>query len=975
MATAECFLRVSQIVEEQLSVGTSPSGVNVAIVVSAMGGKPKTTDLLLSTVSAAAARNDAAVQGAIQVILEKHIVCLSTLFSQDKPSERERLQNLFQQDLRDIQDILKTVSLMKWQARRISELVSGYGELWSTQILTALLKMRSEQRISARNGLDIVKSLPMDAEGKDGGAKGQNNPNTVDFAQHEFYYVDARGVIILDEDVIQDGAVCWDMSRTKLQDVYEEAFARVASPSSRVHLVMTGYVASNTHGVATTLQRDGSDYSAAILGRLLQATHISIWTDVDGCLSADPSRVPGAYVIPDVSYNEAMELSYFGAKVIHPKTMQPAISASPQIPIYIRNTFNPKFRGTRISIISTTRSGDADNCVCGFSSIENIALINVEGTGMMGVPGVANRLFGRLEREGVNVVLISQASSEHSITFATSMKHVTKAQEGLREEFRREIEANRISEIDVRQPCSIVAAVGDGMNNVAGVSANFFSALGSAKINVLAISQGCSERNISAVVRSEDSTRALRAIHAAFRLSHSTVRVGLLGIQNNEIGESLLKLLQSQREKLRTIFEIDIQVCVIVPDSEAKQIVRLTKDEPGLSDSITSMAYKDALCETDLGVSAVHFKDRPQDIAKVDEGGLDAVYDVLYQEECTHHVIFDCTSSKEAGQMHAGWLRSGIHIVTANNTGLAGPKEQRDEILAAEKLYGKHSAHYLREVTVGGALPVITTLHSLLNSGDHIRRMDGIFSVSMSFIMYRISPPPRGGKCAEFDESFCNGAFHADSHDSEAVSFSEALKEAVALGLTEEDPSMDLNNDYTARILMVLAQELGVNATCSSESIQQSSEKLLDVCSQDGFTFAEGSTMDYHDILAGALDEQVKARVNTAREHGCVLRHISSVSVKERHVAINIVEVPDNHVFALTPPSCECVRFFTHRHETFPLIIQGPSAGADSTASSLLAELLHLMREKVGTRRVVLSRTSSGASLLSTENPRSLSSH
>ena len=255
------------------------------------------------------------------------------------------------------------------------------------------------------------------------------------------------------------------------------------------------------------------------------------------------------------------------------------------------------------------------------------------------------------------------------------------------------------------------------MSNVAGVSGRFFTALGSAKINVLAISQGCSERNISAVVKAEESTRALRAIHAAFRLSHSMVRVGIVGVRNNEVGESLLRLLQAQRDKLRKIFDVDIQVVAVVPSSSSEQIVRLTMDTPGSSDSITSMAYKDALEGATLDDSAVQFKGQTHDIAKVEVGGLNALKDVLYQEECTHHVLFDCTSDFEAGKMHAEWLRSGFHIVTANNAGLAGTVEQREEIRAAERLHGKQSAQYLREVTVGGALPVITTLHSCKYSG------------------------------------------------------------------------------------------------------------------------------------------------------------------------------------------------------------------------------------------------------------------
>lgn len=587
-----------------------------------------------------------------------------------------------------------------------------------------------------------------------------------------------------------------------------------------------------------------------------------------------------------------------------------------------------------------------------------MALINVEGTGMMGVPGVANRLFGTLEKHQINVVLISQSSSEHSITFATRLEHVTTAKETLEEEFRREIAASRITDIDVKQPCSIIAAVGDGMFHVAGVSGRFFSALGAAKINVLAISQGCSERNISAVVRTAESTRALRAIHAAFRLSHTTVRVGIVGVENNDIGESLLRLLQSQRDKLRSIFDIDLQVVAIVPSAASDQIVSLTMDKPESSDSITSMAYKDAMAGGGLS-STVSFKGQPQEIAKVEPGGLESMQGVLYQEECTHHVLFDCTSDSQAGKMHSSWLRSNIHVVTANNTGLSGTKEQLDEIREAEKLYGKNSAQYLREVTVGGALPVITTLHSLLDSGDRIRRMDGIMSVSMSYIMFRISPPPRGAACCKFDEDFSAGTFRADAHSNEPCLFSEAIKEAVSLGLMEEDIKLDLNNDHMARNLMVLAQELGLERHISANCIQAASAKLLEVCKG-----TDKASIDYQAIYSGAIDEEIKKRVDAARERGCVLRHISSVNVRSHEIKISIVEVPDNHIFALTPPSCETVRFFTQRHETYPLIIQGPSAGADSTASALLAELLHLMREKVGPRRVLLTRRGS-ASLLS----------
>ena len=240
-----------------------------------------------------------------------------------------------------------------------------------------------------------------------------------------------------------------------------------------------------------------------------------------------------------------VEQSFFCAKVIHPKTMQPAIMCEPQIPIFIRNTFNSSFRGSRIFTSSTTHL-DRERCVCGFSSIERMAIINVEGSGMVGVKGVARRLFGTLESVGLNVVLISQASSEHSITIAISMKQAIDAKTAVEEEFHKELKQNHIYKVEVIQPCSIIAAVGDGMHLTSCVSGRFFTALGDAKINILALSQGANERNISAVVLEEESTRALRAVHAAFRLSHTNVRVGIIGM--NEIGMSLLKLLQEQRK-------------------------------------------------------------------------------------------------------------------------------------------------------------------------------------------------------------------------------------------------------------------------------------------------------------------------------------------------------------------------------------------------------------------------------------------
>jgi len=848
----------------------------------------------------------------LSLVESKHINCLSTLPLDSSTSTA--LSTKMKNDLQDIRDILRTVSLLKWNASRISDLVAGYGETWSAQILCALLSHRST------------------------------------LTEHTFLYLDARRVITINEE--KDGKsffVEWNMSQEKLQKVYEQDVLSSIGKEKKVHFVITGFVASNTQNVPTTLQRDGSDYSAAIFGRLFLSQGITIWTDVNGVMSADPRRVPSSYTLTEVSFKEAMELAYFGAKVMHPKTMLPA-SITPPIPLYIRNTFQPSFPGTRIYTSSATHS-NRDKCVCGFSSIDSMALINVEGSGMVGIPGVAKRLFGTLESKGVNVVLISQASSEHSITFATTLEMAEVAKEGIEEEFRREIENNHISTVEIQKPCSIIAAVGDGMPTTTGVSGRFFTALGDAKISVLAISQGSSARNISAVVYTSESTRALRAVHAAFRLSHTSVRVGVIGM--NEVGLSLLKLLEEQRNKLRSRFEIDLMVVALMKDGmeekeeeENGRIVTLKEDgEKHNGDldwntcSITMEVYQSLTTSTEATSDNT--------VAKFTPGDLSTFPQHVLSPDCAHNIIFDCTGETNVGQYHATWLKSGVHVITANSTGLSGPIKQRNAIDAVLNQHGRNVS-YLREVTVGGALPVVRTLHDLLYSGDCVHFVDGILSVSMSYILYRIAPPPGAKAGNVFDEHSSNGAFQGVSFETPCL-FSEAVKEAVDLGLMETDPRRDLSNEYTARVLMVLAKELDDLDKCYDvEKIQDSSDQL----------FLDDECNDIN-ALYTKVNALMKERVESAAEKGCVPRHVSSIDVKAGTIEVKIVDVPLNHVFAITPPSCECVRFFTERHRSYPLIIQGPSAGADSTASALLAELVNLMRNKVSPKSGTILRTTS----------------
>ncbi|KAJ8519568.1 hypothetical protein ON010_g18063 [Phytophthora cinnamomi] len=360
-----------------------------------------------------------------------------------------------------------------------------------------------------------------------------------DGKKHHFRFVDARDFLTVEPDNEHGPVVQYDLSTQKMQDILKSG-----EDGELTHLVVTGFICSTTEGVMTTLKRDGSDFTASICGRVLHASSVTIWTDVSGVLSADPRRVPESQILPEISYQEAMELAYFGAKVIHPKTMAPAIVED--IPIYIRNTFEPEHPGTKIShrkkveLKRTLSNGapTARNIVSGFSTVDDLALFNIEGSGMVGVHGTSSRLFSALDRVKVNVVLIAQASSEHSICFAVPMDCAEIAKDVINETFFKEIHVGHIDKAEYIAPISIIAAVGDQMNQTPGVCARFFGALGRAKINVLAISQGSSERNISAVVRYEDSAAALRAVHSSFFLSDQTLSIGLMGLEFARVSQA-----------------------------------------------------------------------------------------------------------------------------------------------------------------------------------------------------------------------------------------------------------------------------------------------------------------------------------------------------------------------------------------------------------------------------------------------------
>jgi aspartokinase/homoserine dehydrogenase 1 len=669
-------------------------GGRTAVVVSAMA---KVTDALFDCCDrAAAGRADggAGARDALAAVVARHHACIDALADVVPPERARTLKAAIDDDARGIAALLDAVRMMGSRVEVIDEVVAGHGEVWSAQILAAVLGVP---------WLDARKALVVHA-----GA----------------------------QPVVDD-----DESRRRTR-------AFVDGPAGPVDLlVVTGYVATTPDGRPTTLKRNGSDFSASIFGALLDAREVVIWTDVDGVLSADPRRVPEAVLLDEMSYAEAMELAYFGAKVVHPRTMQPAVER--RIPIWIKNTFRPEVRGSVIHDVAPRADDDPrppPPAVKGFTTIDGIALLNLEGTGMVGVPGVAERLFGALRNAGVSVVVISQASSEHSICFAIPEAQVATARQAVDDAFAAERAQGLVAQLAVVPGCSVLAAVGDAMARQPGVAARFFGALGDVGVNVRAVAQGSSERNITAVIDGRDSTRALRAVHARFTLSDLTLSVGVVGA--GLIGQAFLRQLVQQKDELRRRYKVDLRIRAV---ANSRRMV-LHDAHAGL-DALQG----DGAVDVDLDALARHVR----------------------ADHLPHAVIVDCTAGEAVVDAYAGWLRRGIHVLTPNKRAASGPLPRWRSIQAAARA---GHARYFGEATVGAGLPVITTLKDLMNTGDTVVAVEGVLSGTLSWIFNTLTPE---------------------------MSFSSRVREARRLGYTEPDPREDLSGLDFARKLVVLAREMG----------------------------------------------------------------------------------------------------------------------------------------------------------------------
>lgn len=690
VASAERIKNIVSIVKPRLKADEK-----LTIVFSAFGG---ITDLLIEMSELASQGKDKYI-ALFHQFKDRHAEVARSLLS---PAAYNQVSVTLDENHDTLKDLLKGIFLVREVSPRTLDYVISFGERNANYIITEAM---------TENGINAA-------------------------------YLDARKIIKTNKD-FGAAKVNFKLTDETIQQYYKDNSDKVQ--------VVTGFIGSDVGGLTTTLGRGGSDYTAAILAGALHADVLEIWTDVDGVLTCDPRKVKKAFTIPRLSYVEAMEMSHFGAKVIYPPTIQPALRKG--IPIYIRNTFNPSFEGT---LIHKEHDQSFKSTIKGISSLGNLSLIRLQGSGMMGVPGVSARLFSALGREKINVILITQASSEHSISIAISDKEAKKAIQSITEEFEKEIEDGLVDQVKAEKDLCVVAIIGEQMKNVPGVAGRLFEGLGKNGINIIAIAQGSSELNISFVIDKQDESKALNAIHDSFFLS-DTKRIHVFMVGVGLIGGTLLKQIEEQRETL--------------------------KSQNGLEITIAGLANTKKMVFAEDGIDLNLWKSTLDESQEVSDS--QAFVDKMIEMNLSNSIFIDNTADGKIPDLYEQIFNASISVATPNKVAASSAYDQYNKL---KQLAKRNNVQFLFETNVGAGLPVISTLRNLIQSGDNIIKIEAVLSGSVSFIFN------------SFDGS---------------KAFSQLVTDAKELGYTEPDPRDDLSGADVARKITILAREAGYKVETS----------------------------------------------------------------------------------------------------------------------------------------------------------------
>ncbi len=642
-----------------------------------------TTDLLIKAANRAAKGED--YEELIDQIYDRH----TDVANEIKPELIDTIKDEFNEKFSSLLSLLKGISLTRELSNRSLDIVTGYGEQLSACFLHSIV-----DGSALFDSRDYIKTVKI----------GEKNRADLEVTSK----------------------------------LLKEAEKKAADIN-----IWPGFISRDINGDDTTLGRGGSDYTAAIIAASLDADVLEIWTDVDGFMSGDPRVIKRAYSISHLTYAEALELSHFGAKVIYPPTIIPVLQKN--IPVLIKNTFNPDFPGTLID----NNSSNNESNIKGVSSIRHISLITLQGTGMVGITGISMRFFSALAHRHINVVLISQASSENSITVAVEEKDADEAAKALRYEFEREISYKQISSISTEKDMAVVAIVGERMRHTTGVAGRLFRSIGQNGINLYAIAQGASELNISFVIKDKNLKKALNVIHEAFFLTnYKVLNVYLTGV--GTVGANLLQKIAAHSKKLRTQERVELRLTGV--SNSRKMVIDINGIAP---DKAIEMLQNGA------------------------DSCPECFSEKIIENNLANSVFVDCTASEDVSMVYEKLLSANVSVVTANKIASSSSYDMYQNLKSIARQNG---IKYLFETNVGAGLPIISTINNLINSGDKIIRLKAVLSGTLNFIVNELS---------------------ADKQ------LSDVIREAMEKGYSEPDPRIDLSGMDVARKILILARESG----------------------------------------------------------------------------------------------------------------------------------------------------------------------
>lgn len=799
------------------------------VVSSAISG---CTDQLIAIARTAMAQDDSytAIIGELE---QRHIGLIDELIvNDDSSSIKGECRELFNK----LREICKGVYLLKELSRLSLDHIVSFGEILSTKIISAKLKTLNISH-QWKDSRELVKT----------------------------------------EEIADKNVVITETTNRNIKEFFEG--------SSHKLYILPGFIASDARGRTTTLGRGGSDYTASIIAVGAQARVLEIWTDVCGMMTADPRIVPQAHTIRNISYKEALELSHFGAKVVYPPTIQPVVKQG--IPIYVKNTFSPEDPGTLIE----RNPPEGHNKIKGISSSNKIALLSMEGSGMVGIPGYSSKLFDTLSKNNVNIILITQASSVHTMCIAIDEADADKAKKATDELFAYEISLGKVDPLRVEKGFSIISLVGDDMKNQSGASGKMFDALGREGINIRAIAQGSSEKNVSAVVQTEDVNDAIRAIHDEF-FSNSTNRINLFIAGYGTVSKALVDIIREKRKFLLKSLGKDLVICGLC--NSRNFIINRNGIELGPQEMMAGQLAEGAELQSHNTSATNSGNNYINEISRL---------------KLSNSIFVDCTASKEIASTYVDLFRNKFSVVACNKIANSLSFDSYRELFNTALAEG---VNYRYETTVCAAQPVLAMIRQIINSGDRILKIEGIVSGTLNYLF----------SCYDAKKSFAT-----------------LVKEAKELGYTEPDPRLDLSGTDVLRKFIISAREAG-------EEIEMADIEFKgfvpdNLLKPAGATFAD----DQEDFYKGleAEEANLKALYENAAAQGRKLRFAATLDKSTGEgrplYRVGLIEVDASHPFYSLEGSDNAMLITT---EYYPngVVIKGAGAGARQTASGLLNDIL-----------------------------------